>query len=171
MSGISRGARLPLAAVVAAIALVSLAAHAADPAPARKGTTLTLGGKGQATGKLLTRNELRECLAQEGRVRALSDEAVAQQRALEAEKAEIVKQGNELKQALSTVDASTPAEQIAAYKAKGSEQDQRVDAYNAKLPAFNSKVQAMQTERSSFAQNCADRPYDEGDYFAVKRGK
>lgn len=168
MSALSRCAGLPLAA--AALVVFSVAAQAAEPAQAtKKGNVLSLG-QGKTTGKLLTRNELRECLSQEVRVKALSDEAVALQSALDADKAEITKRGEELHSALDTLDR-TSQDAIDAYKAKGAEQDQRIDAYNAKLPTYNTRVQAMQEERTNFVKNCADRPYDEGDYFAIKRGK
>lgn len=167
MSALSRCAGLPLA--VAALVVFSVV-QAAEPAqPTRKGNVLSLG-QGKTTGKLLTRNELRECLAQEVRVKALSDEAVALQSALDADKVEITKRGEELKSALGTLDR-TSQDAIDTYKAKGAEQDQRIEAYNAKLPSYNTKVQAMQEERTNFVKNCADRPYDEGDYFAIQRGK
>lgn len=168
MSVLSRRAALPLAA--AALVVFSAAASAAEPTqPAKKGNVLSLG-QGKPTGKLLTRNELRECLAQEVRVKTLGDEAVALQSSLDQDKVEIGKSGEELKQARETLDR-TSKEAVDAFNARGAEHDQRVDAYNAKLPTYNTKVQALQDERANFAKNCAERPYDEGDYFAIKRGK
>jgi hypothetical protein len=164
-----RCAGLPL--VAAALVAFSLAAHAADTAqPKKGGNVLSLGGQGKPTGKLLTRNELRECLAQERRVKAMNEEMKALQAELDNDNAEIGRKGEELKQAIATVDR-TSQEAIDLVKAKAAEQDQRVDAYNAKLPPFNAKVQTVEGERATFAKNCADRPYDEGDYFAIQRGK
>jgi hypothetical protein len=167
MSVLSRCAGLPLAA--AALVALSFAAQAADPTPPRKGNVLSLG-QNKATGKLLTRNELRECLAQEVRVKAMSEEAVALQRAVETDKTEIARHAEELKGTLETLDR-TSKEAVDAFNARGAEQERRIDAYNQRLPAFNAKVEAMQAERADFLKNCADRPYDEGDYFAIKRGK
>ncbi|WP_140635596.1 hypothetical protein [Methylibium rhizosphaerae] len=156
--------------MVAALAVFCVAAQAADPAQAKKGHVLSLGGQGKGGGKLLTRNELRECLAQEVRVKAMSEEAVTLQRAIDTDKSEIAKHAEELKLALETLDR-TSKEAVDAFNAKGAEQERRIDAYNERLPAFNAKVEAMQGERAAFVTNCADRPYDEGDYFAIKRGK
>lgn len=167
MSVLSRCAGLPLAA--AALVVFSVAAQAAGPVQPKKGNVLSFG-QNKATGKLLTRDELRECLAQDVRVKAMSEEAVTLQRALETGKSEIARHAEEINLARETLDR-TSKEAVDAFNARGAEQDQRIVTYNERLPAFNAKVEALQAERASFAKNCADRPYDEGDYFAIKRGK
>lgn len=165
MSLISMKAALRLLAV--AVVLVSPAAMSAD-AP-KKGNVLSLG-QGKPVGKLLTRNELRACLAQEVRVRDLNKEAIALQQSLDGDKAEIGRRTDELRQSLEMLDR-TSEEAVSSYKAKSAEHDQLIDAYNAKLPTFNAKADALNAEREAFAKDCADRPYDEGDFFAIKRGK
>lgn len=168
MPVVSIRAALPLA--VAALHLTIPAVAVSADAPAKAGNVLSLGGKGKPTGKLLTRNELRECLAQEVRIRALNNEAAALQQGLDNDKAEIGQRAEALKQSIETLDR-TSKEAVDAYNAKAVEREQLIDTYNAKLPAFNSKADALHAEQQSFASNCADRPYDEGDFFAIKRGK
>ena len=46
-----------------------------------------------------------------------------------------------------------------------------IDAYNAALPAFNAQAKAYQERHANWQRDCADRPYDEADYFAIQRGK
>jgi hypothetical protein len=168
MSVLSRCAGLPLAA--AALVALSFAAQAADPTPPRKGNVLSLGGQGKPGGKMLTRDELRACLAHEKRLKSMNEEIRTLQIQLDNDTAEIGKHDAELKQAIATVDR-TSQEAVDAVKAKAAEHDQRVDAYNAKLGPFNAKAQAVETERAAFASNCHDRPYSEIDFFAIQRGK
>jgi septal ring factor EnvC (AmiA/AmiB activator) len=148
--------------VLAAALLAATCAHAADK-PASF-------GKGKAGGPLLTRAELRECLAQTTRIRNLSDEAAKLQAALEADKAEITRLDAARKDKLATLDRSS-AEAVSAYNAEGQVLDQLIDAYNARTPAFNAKVDALQTEREGFAKGCDNRNYDEKDETAIKNGK
>ena len=127
-------------------------------------------GKGKASGPLLTRAALRECLAQVPRMRSLSEDIAKAQAAMNDEQAEIAKLDATHKDRLSTLDR-TSAEAVNTYNAEGQGLDQRIDAYNARTPAFNAQVAALQTEREAFAKNCENRNYDENDEAAIKNGK
>ena len=127
-------------------------------------------GKGKATGPLLTRAALRECMAQVTRVRSLSDDMTKAQAAMNDEQAEITQLSAVHKERLSTLDRSS-AEAVNAYNTEGQALDQRIDDYNARTPAFNAQVAALQTEREAFAKNCENRNYDENDETAIKNGK
>jgi uncharacterized protein involved in exopolysaccharide biosynthesis len=127
-------------------------------------------GKGKATGPLLTRAALRECLAQVTKVRGLSEDIAKAQTAMNDEQAEIAKLDAAHKERLTTLDRSS-AEAVNAYNAEGQVLDQRIDAYNARTPAFNAQVVALQAEREAFAKNCDNRNYDENDETAIKNGK
>lgn len=165
-----------IAALLAGAWLVAAPLHAADPAPAsRKGNVLSING-GKPTGKLLTREQLRSCLKQQA--------ALKEQSALDADKAEIARLDGELARAeealaaeRATVDA-TNAAAVDAFNAKlhhngaqKQQRNQRVADYNAKLPTYNEKAGALQTAEQSFKADCADKAYDEIDYFAIQRGK
>jgi uncharacterized protein involved in exopolysaccharide biosynthesis len=147
---------------LAAAMLLATSAHAADK-PASF-------GKGKAAGPLLTRAELRECLAQAGRIRSLGEEAGKLQATLNADQAEIARLDAARKDKLATLDRTSP-EAVQAYNAEGEAFDQRIDAYNARTPAFNAKVDALQAERDAFAKACDNRNYDEKDEIAIKNGK
>mgnify|MGYP001246027292 CR=1 FL=1 len=149
--------------VVATLAVLS-AAQAADPP--KQGSF----GKGKAGGPLLTRAELRECMARQQRVRAQSDETVKAQAELDKEKTEVNQLGAALKEKLAALDR-TDADAVAAYNQQAQAFDQRVDAYNALTPAFNAKVDALKAEREGFAKACENRRFDEKDEIAIKNGK
>ena len=127
-------------------------------------------GKGKATGPLLSRAALRECLAQVTKVRSLSEEIAKAQAVMNDEQAEIAKLDAAHKERLTTLDR-TSAEAVNTYNAEGQGLDQRIDAYNARTPAFTAQVAALQTERETFAKNCENRNYDENDETAIKNGK
>jgi len=177
----------PLHRLTASILLAACAAvHAADPAPpaaAKKGNVLNLGG-GKGTGKLLTRDQLRQCLTRQTELKQQDAEAAKGQAALDADKAaiasldtELAAQASALQADRATVDLKDPAA-VNAFNAKVSQREalegqrnQRVADYNARLAPFNAQVQAVNQTRQGWQADCADRSYDEADYFAIQRGK
>ena len=133
------------AVVLAGTALI---AGAAAQAALRTGTL----GKGKGSGPLLTRAELRECLAQQARIRAAADGVASAQATLDKEKSELQRRGLALKDELAALDR-TSADAVAAYNAAAQEHDKRVDAYNTQSATFNSQVQDWQAQRASYAKN------------------
>ena len=156
--------RLPLSRLLLVTALwLPCGAFAADPKPASF-------GKGRPGGPVMSRAELRECLAQVGAVRSLNDEAAALQAALAKEQSEIGQLDAARKDKRAALDL-TNAEAVDAYNAEGKALEQRIDAYNARTPPFNAKVDALQAARDAFAKGCDNRNYDEKDEAAIKSGK
>lgn len=127
-------------------------------------------GKGTPRLPLLTRAELRDCMAQQERLRSHHEPNLQQQAALDRDKAELELQGAALQAQLATLDR-TSADAVAAYNAQAQARDQRVDAYNAARPIFNQSVEAVQAERTRYAEKCGDRRFDEKDEAAIKAGR
>ena len=152
----------PLHLLLAAALMLAANADAADK-PASF-------GKGKATGPLLTRAQLRECLAQQGRIVALSEEAQKLQTGLAADKAGIAQLDAAHKDKLAALDR-TSAEAVEAYNGEALLLDKMIDDYNGRTPAFNAKVDALKAERDSFAKGCDNRNYDESDEAAIRKGK
>ena len=123
-----------------------------------------------ARSKLLTTAELRECKAREARVLALTDEARIEKAGIEGEKAEIGRFGTSLAEELATLD-KTSAEAVDAYNAKAEARDKRIDAYQARVTAFNVKAPAVNTSRDEYTKACDQRRYDERDLGDIKRKK
>ena len=75
---------------------------------------------------------------------------------------EIVQAGAALADEVSTLDRTSP-EQVAAYNEKVAERDKLVDAYQARVNAFNSKADSVNATKDAYLANCENRRYDELD--------
>lgn len=159
------------------LALVSVPAQAAEPQaqkpaatqPAPK-TPAQKPAKDTPPADLLTRDELRACMAQNTRNKAQRQELVDQRAAMDKEEATIQDESQALKQALETLDrTSEPA--VQAYQARVAANDQLIDTYNGRLQPFNTAAAALREEELAYGRNCAGRPFEERDELAVKRGK
>jgi predicted RNase H-like nuclease (RuvC/YqgF family) len=149
-----------------ALAAASLVAVAAPHAAAQSKTL----GTGKPVGLIMTRNELRACMAQQESLKTKRAEMTQLQAQLEKEKEEIRKSGDELKDKLVWLDR-TSKEQVDAYNAEATERDKRIDAYQARTTDYNTKVDALQADRDAWGRNCENRRYDEKDEMAIKMGK
>jgi hypothetical protein len=150
-------------------ASIACAADGAASAP-RKGGVASLG-KGPANQlPVLTRNELRECLKQQDKLKADEDAIVAEQRDLDAEKASVAQEGEALKGELAALDR-TAASAVEAYNAKAVAHDKRVDAYNTHSKPFNAKVADWQGARASWSRDCGNRRYKEDDLIIIQAGR
>lgn len=163
---------------VLVVALGSVSAQAAEPPastpaatkPAPRKPAPKAPAKDSPSADLLTRDELRACMAQDARNKAQRKDLVDQRAALDKDQAEIQGEGQALKQALETLDrTSEPA--VLAYKARAEAHDQRIDAYNARLQPFNAAGAALREDEQAYARNCSGRPFEERDELAIKRGK
>jgi predicted RNase H-like nuclease (RuvC/YqgF family) len=147
----------------------ALGLAASVPALAQSGAQKSFG-QGKAGGPLLTRAELRACFTQRDRLREQADAAQRDRDEVEREKAEVVQQGNTLKEQLAALDR-TNAEAVAKHNADAAERDRRIDALETRINEFNRRTEALQAERTSFSKQCDNRRYDERDEAAIKSGK
>lgn len=163
---------------VLVLALVSALAQAAEPQapapaaskPAPRKPAPKAPAKDAPPADLLTRDELRACMAQDTRIKAQRQELVDRRAAMDRDEATIQSENQALKQALETLDrTSEPA--VQDYKARVAANDQLIDAYNARLQPFNTAATALREEESAYARHCAGRPFEERDELAIKRGK
>ena len=161
---IDRTPRLPAALLLVGAFALALPGHAADKP--REASF----GKARPGGPLLSRAQLRDCLARQGRLRGRPDEMARQQAALDASKAEIERLGNDLKEEGAALDR-TSAEAVAAYNSQVNARDKMIDDYQAAVPDFNAKVDALKGEQAAFANDCGNRRYDETDEIAIRKGK
>jgi uncharacterized coiled-coil protein SlyX len=148
---------LPILALALAVGLPAAAQTAA-----RKGA--------KPTEPLLTRAELRICFAQKDRIRDLNETLLREREGIDKEKSELVQLGATLKDRLAALDR-TNKEAVDAFNADSLERDKRIDAFEARVPGFNEKVEALAKEREGYARQCERRLYDELDEIQIKRGK
>jgi hypothetical protein len=141
----------------------SPAAFAAD----KKEATL---GNGKPAGKYMTRDELRSCLARKDKVAQMNADAAKERAALTDVKDGLARNGEELKQALETLDR-TNAEAVNAYNEKTTARDKQIDEFQTRADAFNNRVVANKAEVDSYASSCENRRYFEEDEIAIKKGK
>lgn len=149
----------------ACLALAALSAHAA-------GDKLKLGafGPGKASGPLLTRAELRDCLDRMDRIRTRNDALTQERERIERDKAELLRQGEELKAQLETLDRGN-AEAVEAFKARAAARDQALDGFEKRTGSFNGEVEGLTAERRTFSQRCENRRFDELDEAAIRAGR
>lgn len=155
---------LGLSLSVCAVVLPSTTAAAKDK------LRLGMFGSGKPVGPLLSRAELRECLALHGRIKSINESAAAEREQLEKEKAELLRQGEELKAQSAALDR-TNGEAIEQYRVNALTRDKAIDAFEARTNEFNARVTRLGEERAEFSQRCDNRRFDELDEIAIRNGK
>ena len=177
---VRRGLPLVSAALVSAFAMQAAVAQgsarkpaaapaakpAAKPAKPREGS---LGG-GSASGPLLTKDELRQCLAEQDRLKQETADVVATQRQLAKDRTEIDRVGAEIDADRPKVDVSDKAA-VDAFNARLQAKGKLVADYQAAAPAFNQRIDKLDADDKAFTKNCRDRKYFEDEYDAIKAGK
>ena len=123
-------------------------------------------GDGPATGKQLTREQLRQCLQMQPQLKARGDEATQARAELDALKKEFDRLDGELKAERASVSTSDKAA-VDAYNAKLARRKDMVAEYNAKLPAANEQAQRYNTLQEHWKTGCEDHPYSEADYASI----
>lgn len=144
----------------------STAKPAAKPTKAREGS---LGG-GTASGPMLTKDELRQCLAEQDRLKQETTDVVATQNKLSKDRAEIDRVGAEIDADRPSVDLSNK-EAVDAFNARLQAKGKMVADYQAAAPAFNQRIDKLDADDKAFTKNCRDRRYFEDEYDEIKAGK
>jgi hypothetical protein len=149
-----------------ALALFASQAVSAADAP-KKASTAASNKPG---GPLLSRDELRACMDTKARLHQQREEAVKLQPQLDAEKADILREGNELKERLAALDR-TNVELVEKYVQSSVEHDKRIDAFETRNTAFNAKVDTLTSDTEAYRKSCENRRFDEKEERAIKQGK
>ena len=152
----------------AAAAVLSLAAPLAAQAQDRdddKDEILVLGD-GPASGRQLTREQLRQCLQMQPQLKTRGDEATHARAELDALKKDFDRLDAELQAERARVNSSDKAA-VDAYNAKLARRKDMVAEYNAKQPAVNEQAQRYNTLQDHWKSGCEDRPYSEADYASI----
>jgi hypothetical protein len=156
----------PLSAICLLAALLAAApAWAAEPKPKEAGF-----GKAKSGDPMLSKAQLRDCLAQQAKVKTQDDEMESKKAALAAEQAELGRLGESLAGQLAALDR-TSAEAVSAYNEQAQARDKRIDAHGANVDQYNARAAALNTEREAFAKTCNNRRYLEDDETALKKGR
>ena len=151
----------------ALIAVMAASVTFAADKPTKKEATF---GTGKPSGAYLTRDQLRACFDRKDKVAADDAELLAEQNTITSQKTELARIGDELKATLDTIDR-TSADAVAGYNDAVQARDRQIDAYQARVTAFNTRVEASQQSHEGFKQGCSNRRYFEEDEVAIKKGK
>ena len=162
MADSNRSGASPVAvAAVLLAALLAPTAHGADkktpPAPAPKTS-------------ILTPEQLRDCMAQKEKLGKDTDAVVKAKAAVAVDKAEIDSTGAALSEQATTLDR-TNADVVATYNAKVLERNGRIDAYQAKVAAYNTDAETVLAAKEAYEKTCANRRYDDRDLNDLQKKK
>jgi len=164
----------PALAAAGMLAFPAAAAEPAKPAakPAAKAAARAAPPPAAkpAAAPLMTRAELRECMAQQERNRNDASTLEAESAQVSEEKSRLIQQGAELKEQLAALDR-TSAEAVATYNAQATARDAAIEAFNVRSGEFNKRVEAAQALRTAYAKSCENRSFDERDEMAIRAGK
>lgn len=172
-----RQLRLLIAGFVAVFAVQTAMAQSGTAKPpaksaAKAGAKQREGsfGGGSASGPMLTKDELRQCLAEQDRMKQETADVVATQKKLAADRAEIDRVSAALDADRPNVDVSNK-EAVDAFNARLQAKGKLVADYQAAAPAFNARVDKLDADDKAFTKNCRDRRYFEDEYDEIKAGK
>ncbi len=144
-------------ALLASIVFTAASAPVGAAEKARAATAPT-----PAEQRVLSPAQLKDCNDQEARVQALTNAAMKSKAEIAAEKAEIDRTGTAITGDLATLDR-TSADAVDAHNAKAEMRDKRIDAYQARVAAFNTDADGLQEKRAAYVKACDRRRYDERD--------
>ena len=113
---------------------------------------------------------LRQCMAEQERLRTETEAVVQARRTVDTDKAEIDRTGALLKTQLETLDRTSQAA-VDGYNADVQARGKLIAAYQAAAPIFNDRVEKLEDDRQKWSKDCADRRYREDDLDAIKSGK
>ncbi len=119
---------------------------------------------------LLTRDELRACMAAKNHLHDEGEALVQMQSKLATEKDEIVQNGNELKERLAALDR-TNKEVVQKYVDDSNAREKRIDAFEASGRTYNERVQALENARAAYHRDCENKRFDLDDEAAIRKGK
>ena len=166
MKNFCYGRQLAAALLTAGLLTVPCIPSAQDTAAAKKAPAKQSTGKSKP--KTMSRDQLRACMDQQDRLVALREKVLQEEAALDKQRMEVARLDAELATKRAALD---PAD-AAAKEALGAEEEKRnkvAEAFNARLPLLREQATAVNTERQSWAERCADKDFDEIDEYAIKR--
>jgi len=137
------------------------------PKPAPKAREASFG---KGTGSVMTRDQLRQCMTDQDRMKKEAADILQTQLGLDRDRAEIDRTGAELEAGKASLDRTSQAA-IDAYNERALARAKLIGDYKAAASPFNERVDKLTDDRQAYAKDCQDRRYLEEDYDAIKAGK
>lgn len=121
-------------------------------------------------GPVLTRDQLRQCVAEQNTINTLESEMDRLRASLTQSEASINRLEAQISEQQPLIDRYSQ-ESVDSFNALIDQHKRLVDAHNAKLPVTNISVEKVNSAVDRFNAKCADRVYYENDMQAVLAGK
>ena len=142
---------------------------------ARRRRRVSIGGRGLAagakhSGPVLTREQLRQCVAEQNQINGQEEAVERIQSLLQADEAKINALEDRIAAAEPRVDVYSQ-QSVNSFNALINEHRRLVGAYNSRLPTVNARVDALNAAVDRFNARCAERAYYERDMAAVLGGR
>lgn len=160
------GARLVGLMAAGLLAALLSPAYGAD-APAKKASTKQQGAS-KTKPKPMSRDQLRACMDQQDRLLTMRQSVLKEQTSLDQQRADVARMDAELASKRAALD---PTDAVAKQALTDEETRRNAagDAYNTRLPALKEQGSALDKERQTWVERCADKDFDELDEAAIKR--
>jgi len=139
---------------------------AAKPTQPREGSL----GNGTSSEPMLTKDELRQCIAEQDRLKAERTEVVAIQQKLAKDRTELERVSAEIDADKPKVDLNNK-EAVDAFNARLKAKGKLAADYQAAALAFNDRATKLNADDRTDTKKCKERRYFEVDYDAIKAGK
>jgi chromosome segregation ATPase len=182
---VKRSAAVGAMCTAAAIIVAAAAPAAWAQASGKADKSAKADNKGD---KIMTRDELRECMKRNDTLKAGTDDLERSRKTLDGEKADLAKERETLDQQVKTVaaerDTVDKADEaavkayndkvnamIATHNTRKAEIDAKVDGWNAKNRALGERAQAQEQSLKNYNDTCAARRFREEDEKAIRAGK
>jgi hypothetical protein len=121
-------------------------------------------------GPVLTRDQLRQCVAEQDAINVLGDDADKLQASLAESEASINRLEAQINAQEPLVDRYSQ-ESVDSFNTLIDRHKRLVSAHNGNLPSANARVEQVNAAVQRFNAKCADRVYYESDMRAVRAGK
>ena len=109
-------------------------------------------------------------MAEQRRLSAETDAIAETQRALDGDRAEIVRLGAELKARAAALDR-TDSVAVEAYNAQAEARNALIGRYDAATAQTNARVEALEPARLVWSRDCAERAFRQQDRDAITSGR
>lgn len=116
----------------------------------------------------LTRDELRQCMAQEDLLQQRKRAQDAERLQIARENTEVSRAGQQLAADMQRTDTHDFS-RVDGYNARAAAHEARLASLNARVERFNADVAQLNTEGSRHLAQCATRSYDAADREAILR--
>jgi hypothetical protein len=159
---------LPLLTAALAAVLLIQPAVAQEKSATKPPAKTTAKAAPKSKPNLMTRDELRACMTEQDRLKAIRTKVDQEQAALDQQKARVQAMDADRQKRAAALDPADEAGRK-AIEDEVARRDQEADAYNARLATLREQVAGFDTGRQAWVERCTKKDFDEMDEAAIKK--